>query len=166
MRLPFGPADPMEPPTDTKTLIRECLLIVVLVGGWIVLLPVLAFLFYSPHEGGPIQLMGLLLRDLFVDRRAATARPPARVDGAAWRRWSPPVSTPPIRRKRTGRPWRRSLSSAFETTGNWPTAPRRRRHVREAEAVMVVFSPRLAGRGGRKRWPQERFRQVFLPHAC
>lgn len=57
------------PITDTKTLIRECLLFVVLVGGWIVLLPVLAFLFYSPHEGGPIQLTGLLLRDLFVDRR-------------------------------------------------------------------------------------------------
>ena len=55
--------------TDTRTLIRECLLVVVLVGGWIVLLPVLAFLFYSPHEGGPIHLMGLLLRDLFVDRR-------------------------------------------------------------------------------------------------
>ncbi len=51
------------------TLIRECLLIVVLVGGWIVLLPVLAFLFYSPHEGGPVHLLGLLLRDLFVDRR-------------------------------------------------------------------------------------------------
>ena len=33
------------PVTDTKTLIRECLVIVVLVGGWIVLLPVLAFLF-------------------------------------------------------------------------------------------------------------------------
>ena len=57
------------PVTDTKTLIRECLLIVVLVGGWIVLLPVLAFLFYSPHEGGPIHLMGLLSKDLFVDRR-------------------------------------------------------------------------------------------------
>lgn len=55
--------------TDTKTLIRECLLIVVLVGGWFVLLPVLAFLFYSPHEGGPIHLMGLLARDLFVNRR-------------------------------------------------------------------------------------------------
>lgn len=57
------------PVVDTKTLIRECLLIVVLVGGWIVLLPVLAFLFYSPHEGGPVQLLGLLLRDLFVERR-------------------------------------------------------------------------------------------------
>ena len=57
------------PVMGTRTVIRECLLIVVLVGGWIVLLPVLAFLFYSPHEGGPIHLMGLLLRDLFVDRR-------------------------------------------------------------------------------------------------
>ena len=57
------------PVTNTKALIRECLLIVVLVGGWIALLPVLAFLFYSPHEGGPIHLTGLLLRDLFVDRR-------------------------------------------------------------------------------------------------
>ena len=57
------------PVTNTKTLIRECLLIVVLVGGWIVLLPVLAFLFHSPHEGEPIHLTGLLLRDLFVDRR-------------------------------------------------------------------------------------------------
>jgi len=57
------------PVTNTKTLVRECLLIAVLVGGWIVLLPVLAFLFYSPHEGGPIHLTGLLLRDLFVDRR-------------------------------------------------------------------------------------------------
>ena len=64
-RLPMTNA----PATNTRTLIRECLLIVVLVGGWIVLLPVLAFLFYSPHEGGPIHLMGLLLRDLFVDRR-------------------------------------------------------------------------------------------------
>ena len=57
------------PVTDTRTLIRECLLVVVLVGGWIVLLPVLAFLFYSPHEGGPIHLLELLSRDLFVDRR-------------------------------------------------------------------------------------------------
>ena len=55
--------------TNTRILIRECVLIVVLVGGWIVLLPVLAFLFHSPHEGGPIHLTGLLLRDLFVDRR-------------------------------------------------------------------------------------------------
>ena len=57
------------PVTNTRTLVRECLLIAVLVGGWTVLLPVLAFFFYSPHEGGPIHLTGLLLRDLFVDRR-------------------------------------------------------------------------------------------------
>ena len=57
------------PPPAGARRIRECLLIVVLVGGWIVVLPVLAFFFYSPHEGGPIHLMGLLLGDLFVDRR-------------------------------------------------------------------------------------------------
>jgi len=52
-----------------KTVAREGLLVVSLVGGWFVLLPILAFFFYAPHEGGPIHLAGLLLRDLFVDRR-------------------------------------------------------------------------------------------------
>ena len=54
---------------NRKTFAREGLLVVGLVGGWFVLLPVLAFFFYSPHEGGPIHLAGLLLRDLFVDLR-------------------------------------------------------------------------------------------------
>ena len=52
-----------------KSVTREALLFAGLVGGWILLLPVLAFLFYSPHEGGPIQLTRLLLGDLFADRR-------------------------------------------------------------------------------------------------
>ena len=52
-----------------KTVAHEGLLVLGLVGGWFVLLPVLAFLFYSPHEGGPIHLAGLLLKDLFVDFR-------------------------------------------------------------------------------------------------
>ena len=55
---------------NRKTLAREGLLVVGLVGGWFVLLPVLAFFFYSPHEGGAIHLAGLLLRDLFVDLRS------------------------------------------------------------------------------------------------
>ena len=54
---------------DVRTVARECLLLVGLVGGWIVILPVLAFIFYSPHEGGPVHLTGLLLKDLFVDLR-------------------------------------------------------------------------------------------------
>ena len=54
---------------NRKTFAREGLLVVGLVGGWFVLLPVLAFFFYSPNEGGPIHLAGLLLRDLFVDLR-------------------------------------------------------------------------------------------------
>jgi hypothetical protein len=53
-----------------KTVAREGLLVLSLVGGWFALLPILAFFFYSPHEGGPIHLAGLLSRDLFVDRRS------------------------------------------------------------------------------------------------
>jgi hypothetical protein len=54
---------------NKKTVAHEGLLVVDLVGGWFVLLSVLAFFFHSPHEGGPIHLAGLLLRDLFVDLR-------------------------------------------------------------------------------------------------
>ena len=56
-------------PVNARTVARECLLLVGVVGGWIVVLPILAFLFYSPHEGGPLHLTGLLLKDLFVDLR-------------------------------------------------------------------------------------------------
>ena len=54
---------------NARTVARECLLFVGVVWGWIVVLPFLAFLFYSPHEGGPLHLTGLLLKDLFVDLR-------------------------------------------------------------------------------------------------
>ena len=54
---------------NARTVARECFLFAGLVGGWIIVLPVLAFFFYSPHEGGPVHLTGLLLRDLFVDLR-------------------------------------------------------------------------------------------------
>ena len=56
-------------PVNARTVARECLLFVGVVWGWIVALPLLAFLFYSPHEGGPLHLTGLLLKDLFVDLR-------------------------------------------------------------------------------------------------
>ena len=54
---------------NVGTVARECLLFVGVVGGWVVVLPILAFLFYSPHEGGPLHLTDLLLKDLFVDLR-------------------------------------------------------------------------------------------------
>ena len=56
-------------PVNARTVAHECLLFVGVVWGWIVVLPLLAFLFYSPHEGGPLHLTGLLLKDLFVDLR-------------------------------------------------------------------------------------------------
>jgi hypothetical protein len=56
-------------PVNAKNAGRECLLFVGAVGVWIVVLPILAFFFYSPHEGGPLHLTGLLLKDLFVDLR-------------------------------------------------------------------------------------------------
>ena len=56
-------------PANVRTVARECLLFVGVVVGWVVVLPILAFLFYSPPEGGPLHLTDLLLKDLFVDLR-------------------------------------------------------------------------------------------------
>ena len=56
-------------PANARNVARECLLFVGVVGGWNAVLPMLAFLFYSPHEGAPLHLTGLLLKNLFVDLR-------------------------------------------------------------------------------------------------
>ena len=56
-------------PVNVRTVARESVLFFGVVGGWIVGLSILSFLFHSPHEGGALHLTGLLLKDLFVDLR-------------------------------------------------------------------------------------------------
>ena len=76
-------------PANARNVARECLFFVGVVGGWNAVLPMLAFLFYSPHEGAPLHLTGLLLKNLFVDLRLCVwllvlAPGPARLFVSSW----------------------------------------------------------------------------------